>query len=225
MITYTGAMGTCAGVGLLLLVGLGYRLVWRPGPLPGWEGWALSLGSLGAISTALGLHMTLTWPLTLEGEVYKNFVFGEPILILGVLLLAAARWVWRRGPELAEGVDGLVDVVYAACRPVAVIILVQGAVLASNLVGAVNYKIFSTAPVQEPIFGTWPEPVVSIGLYAIVLALPALGALLLPVGVWLRSRPVLATAGAAWVAAGVGLTLAGVVVYGAHIAMDFNFRS
>ena len=58
---YNTIMGVAAGVGLLLVVRLGW-LLYRNRTIA-FEGWALAFGIVGLILFVTGLHMTLTWPL------------------------------------------------------------------------------------------------------------------------------------------------------------------
>lgn len=208
---------------LILLVMLGRILVYRPAPLVGWEGWALALGSLGVILAVLGGHMTMTWPLGPASVKFKNFLFGEPALVLGVLLVAAAMFLWRRGAELAvppENGKFTVDVL-AVARPVALIVAAQGLVMVSNTWGSIANGAFSTPPKEEPIFGTWPVWFTST-YHTSMLAFAALGALAFLPAVWRRSRVAMIVIAVAWGIAGVGYLLAGVTVYGAHIYMHYN---
>jgi len=92
--TYNTVMAVAAGVGLLLVVDLGRRL--RREEAVGVEGYAVAFAIVGALLTVTGLHMTLTWPLAPIGFPFDNIVFGEPALVFGVILLAAAVVrVWK----------------------------------------------------------------------------------------------------------------------------------
>src|SRR4051794_693438 len=103
MIMYNTLMGVAAGTALLLVPRywaalrgdrLPLQLVREPGhPV----GWAAAFGILGVVLTGLGFAMTVTHPLA-EAKPYIDTIFGEPSLMLGVLLLAAA-WVLGRRDE------------------------------------------------------------------------------------------------------------------------------
>lgn len=221
MITYTSLMGLAAGLGMVLITLLGYKLFIKKEAIPTFDGWALSLGGLGGILTALGLHMTLTWPLQ-SPERYKNFMFGEPILLLGVLFLLAAFFLWRRGDLLRKAADS--KYLTAVMAPMSLIIGGIGLALSALTLAAIQYQVFATAPPQEPILGTWPKPLVN-GILTALYALPAIGCLVAPFAMRSRNRVLMTITGSAWMLAGIGWIIAAVVVYFTHIAMDFNFRA
>jgi uncharacterized membrane protein len=100
MPTYNTIMALAAGVGLLLVVALGWQLM-TDRPIAT-EGWAVAFVILGAILAVTGLHMTLTWPLASGGFAFDNIIFGEPSLGFGALMLGAAIVLWRRGALFAE---------------------------------------------------------------------------------------------------------------------------
>ena len=62
--------------------------------------WSTGLAMTGLISLVTGLHMALTWPLP-EKMSFANIAFGEPSVLLGILLLGAALSVameWNLWP-------------------------------------------------------------------------------------------------------------------------------
>lgn len=221
MITYTSLMGLAAGLGMVLVVLLGYKLFFKKQSIVTFDGWALAFGGLGFILTALSLHMSLTWPLQAP-ERYKNFMFGEPVLLLGVLLMLAAIFLWRRGAKLHD--VSARTYMAAVIAPVSWIIGGTGLALAALTVAAFQYQVFATAPAQEPILGTLPKPLVN-AMLASLYALPALGCLLAPFAIYTRNRIAMAIVGSTWLLAGIGWIVTAVVVYFTHIAMDFNFRT
>ncbi|HWC05964.1 MAG TPA: DUF981 family protein, partial [Gemmatimonadota bacterium] len=95
MPTYNTVMAVAAGAALIMLVLFGRELIRDPSKVVP-EAWALGFGVVGAILSATGLHMTLTWPLAVDFP-FDNIIFGEPSLAFGVLLLAAALYLWRHG--------------------------------------------------------------------------------------------------------------------------------
>lgn len=84
-------MGLAAGAALATLAGIGRRLLARRRIDP--RGWAISIGVMGVVFFATGLHMTRTWPLAPTGSP-DNIAFGEPTLVLGILLLATSASVY-----------------------------------------------------------------------------------------------------------------------------------
>ncbi|MFG3423238.1 DUF981 family protein [Micromonospora sp. NPDC048063] len=216
---YTTMMGVATGAALILVVLLGREL--HRGKVANLDGWALTLGSTGVLLAVSGLHMVLTQPIQLEGEKFKNEFFGGLVGPFGVLLIAAAIYLWRRGGGLLAGPDP-VGRLYAVAGPPAVLVFGLGLSLIAVTVAAFRYEIFASAPVQEPIFGTAPKWLVNAGLSSL-FGLPALGATLAPIGVWLRNRSLMAASGVALAAAGAGWMLTGATVFYTHIGMAFNF--
>jgi len=97
--------------GLVILAGFFLRGLSSPNPRP----WAAPLAMVGAVAFLVGLHMTLTWPIT--GDLrFANVAFGETSVMLGVLLLGAALVV-------AKGWDLLPLSIYAVVAGVAAIVL------------------------------------------------------------------------------------------------------
>ena len=97
---YNTLMAVPAGLALVMLAVMGRRL--GRGETVHRHAWATAFAALGFVLTALGLHMTLTWPLT-GPTAFDNIVFGEPSLALGVLLIAGAFLLgadrfWRAAP-------------------------------------------------------------------------------------------------------------------------------
>src|SRR5215831_3618092 len=102
------------------------------------------------------------WPYT--KVLQANIKMGEPALVFGLLLLAAAFFLWRksdafvnpgRGPEKsAKASDYLISVL----RPVSVWIFAAGLMMV-----AIVYYQLGHAPPQEPISGyfadSWVEPI------------------------------------------------------------------
>lgn len=230
MITYTTLMGVAAGLALILITRLGYKLVYRREAVRSFEGWALAFAGLGSILTLLSAHMTLTWPLQAP-ERFKNFMFGELNLAFGVLLLLAAFFLWLRGEKLlvlmtagAAKANEARAYILSVIRPVSWIVFGLGLALTACTVAALQYKVFATAPPQEPLVGTMPKDLVNLSL-SMLYALPAIGALLTPLAVYKRNRSVMATVGIAFFVTGIGWLVVGALVYYTHIAMDFNFRA
>jgi len=77
-------------VGLLLLAGYVYR--GQDDEDPG--RWVPGFAATGLVATAIGTNLSLTWPL--PGP--YNATFGEPSVLLGIVLLAGALALARRWP-------------------------------------------------------------------------------------------------------------------------------
>jgi uncharacterized membrane protein len=229
MITYTTLMGFAAGISMILVTVLGYKLFYKQAKVDTFDGWALSFAGLGGILTVLGAHMSIIWPLQAP-ERFKNFMFGEPVLVLGVLLLLAAFFLWRRSDMLITLLHGTKSQqkdarnhLFAVIQPVSWIIFGLGLVLGACTIAAFQYEVFATAPAQEPILGTLPKALTNTAL-SMLYALPALGCLLVPVAFYLRSRKVMLASGLLILLTGIGWLAVATLVYYTHIAMDFNFR-
>lgn len=216
MPTYNTVMALAAGAGLLLVVGLGYRL--RSTKQVPVAGYALAYGVLGVILTLTGLHMTLTWPLAAGGFPYDNVIFGEPSLIFGVLLLAAAFYLWKRG-ETLYAPEGRSDVVAGVAGPVSVFVFAAGLAAFAIAAAGIRYGLFA-APPQEPISGTFAgHPMIEATFISLLYALVGLGAVLFPFALRRRAAAVQAVAGVAWGLAGIAFLLFGALNYFTHIGL------
>jgi hypothetical protein len=227
MITYTTLMGLAAGVAMILLAVLGYKLFYKRTAIATFDGWALSFTGLGSILAILGAHMSIAWPLQ-NPERFKNFMFGEPVFALGVLLVLAGFFLWRRGDTLVAMLSGKGDekaraYLLAVMQPIVWIVFALGMALAACAVGAFQYEVFGTAPTQEPLFGTMPKSLAN-AFFSMFYVLPALGCLLAPLALYGRNRIVMMISGGAIFLTGLGWLAIAVFVYYSHIAMDFNFR-
>ena len=54
------------------------------------KSWSPAFGAVGLVALLTGLHMSLTWPITLAKLQFANVAFGEMSVLFGVLFLAAA---------------------------------------------------------------------------------------------------------------------------------------
>lgn len=218
MPTYNTLMAVAAGCGLLLVVALGYRLVkGRPTVA---DGWALAFGVLGLILTTTGLHMTLTWPLAGQGFPFDNIIFGEPSLAFGVMLLATAFYLWRRGDTLGEP-----DPLGAAARvagPLSLFVFAMGLACFAIAAAGLRYQLFA-APPQEPITGVFAgTPAVEAAFISLLYVLVGVGAVLFPFVLRARRGPLLIITGGAWGLAGVVFLLFGALNYFTHIGLIVN---
>lgn len=216
MITYTTIMGLVVGISLMLVPYFMYLLFTRKTEVT-IVSWSATLGGLGATLVLFGGAMSLTWPLK-DPEKYKNFMFGEPVFMLGILLIVAAVVLWSQGTHLNA------ETIFNFARPASFIIFALGLALSALTIGAVQYEVFATAPPQEPLLGTLPKSLVNLSLCSL-FAIPAFGCLAATAGIWFKSIRFLKVAGVSWFIAGAGWLIVSVVVYYTHIAMDFNFRA
>lgn len=223
MPTYNTIMSIAAGAGLLLLVALG-KALHRDKKFRA-EGWALSAGVLGFILTLTGAHMTLTWPFA-KYFPFDNIIFGETSLGFGVLLLAAAFYLWKRSTMLAEAEDRAAEVA-ATAKPLGIFILGLGLALFGIAAAGIIFQLFA-APVEEPIsgaFAQWPwlEATFMSGLFALI----GVGSVIFPFAIKDFSQQkaisgVTKTMGVVWTIAGVAFLLFGALNFYTHIGLIVN---
>ncbi len=221
MITFTSIMGLAAGVGLILLPMMMFQLYRNR--IQSFDGWALNFGGLALTLLIFGGYMSLTWPLK-DPEKFKNFMFGELTFLMGILLLITAIFLWKRGDTILEKREQAVDYLFQVAQPLSVFVFAVGLALLMNSIGAIQYKVFSFAPPQEPILGTWPRPLVNFILCSLYV-IPTIGCLLTLPAVYMKSHKLMKIACSTWLITGIGWLIVATVVYYTHIAMDFNFRA
>ena len=220
MPTYNTVMSVAVGAGLILLVLLGRELLRAPGKVVV-EGWSLAFGVLGAILTATGLHMTLTWPLAAGGFPFDNIIFGETSLAFGVLLLAAAFYLWTRGRAALDRSDAT-EHLSAVARPVSVFVLGMGLGLVAIAIAGVTYQLFA-APPEEPISGAFAAyPLVEAIFMSGLIALVGVGAILFPFALRPGRTAVRTVIGWTWAVAGVAFLLFGAMNFFTHIGLIVN---
>ncbi|MFI6483494.1 DUF981 family protein [Nonomuraea sp. NPDC050663] len=218
MPTYNTIMAVAAGIGLLLMVALGRDLL--RGRTDGLTGYALAFGVLGTILTTTGLHMTLTWPLAGQGFPFDNIIFGEPSLAFGVMLLAAALYLWKRGLALRESAD-LAEHVVAVARPVSWFAAAMGLACFGIAAAGWTYTLFA-APPQEPISGLLADyPLVEATFISGLYVLVGVGAVLLPFAL-VRPGGLAKVIGWCWGLSGLAFTLFGALNYFTHIGLIVN---
>ncbi|GAA4424952.1 DUF981 domain-containing protein [Georgenia halophila] len=225
MPTYNTIMAVAAGVGLLGLVQF-FRDVLRRRDGVSTDGWALNFGVLGTILTTTGLHMTLTWPLAAGGFPFDNIIFGETSLGFGVLLLAAALYLWRRGSDALVGAN-VAEHLARVARPVSIFVAFLGGALIAIAIAGVRYQLFA-APPQEPISGAFAQwPLVEAIFMSGLLALVGVGAIAFPFAVRsveagrTKAAPVV-IAGWSWAVSGTVVGLFGVMNFFTHIGLIVN---
>jgi uncharacterized membrane protein len=226
--TYNTIMAVAAGLGLVLMVALGYQV--ERGRSVHRQAWAVAFFALGAILTVTGLHMSLTWPLS-GPTAFDNIAFGEPSLGMGVLLMAGA-WLlgssrfWPEPEHTGELTATSWGHLARLLQPLSWFAFVMGfALLAIALVGPI-YEPWE-APPQEPITGEFADQQVLENTFlAILYAGTGLGAILTPFALMRRTfgeaRGLLKVIGACWLVTGVIWTGFGALNYYTHIGLTIN---
>jgi uncharacterized membrane protein len=239
--TYNTIMAVGAGLGLVLIVALGYQL--ERGQTVHRQAWAAAFFALGAILALTGLHMTLTWPLS-GPTAFDNIAFGEPSLAMGVLLvvgswLLGSRRAWQgaAGTAATSATGATVDVsqeltaaswphLARLLQPLSWFAFVMGfALIAIAFVGPI-YEPWE-APPQEPITGEFTNhQVLENTFLALLYAGTGLGAILLPFALLRRTlekaRGLLKVVGALWLVTGVVWVAFGALNYYTHIGLTIN---
>jgi uncharacterized membrane protein len=223
MILYNTVVGLAGGVGLLLVSQLLKQFANADTIQP--EGFALAFGITGFIQTVLGLTISVMWPYT--KVLHANIMMGEPALVFGLLLLAAAFFLWRksdafvdlgRGPEKSAKASAYL---ISVLRPVSVWIFAAGLMMVSLVIAIVYYQL-GQAPPQEPISGyfadSWVEPI----FLALLWGLIALGALFTPFALLKWNRKIVNVTVNCWSVAGVLLVLSSAMNYFTHIGLLMN---
>ncbi|WP_367402526.1 DUF981 family protein [Kocuria marina] len=223
MPTYNTIMSIAVGAGLIMLVLLGRDLHRNENFKP--EGWALASGTFGLILTITGTHMTLTWPLATYFP-FDNIIFGETSLGFGVLLLAVAFYLWKRGTALVASKDRAAEAASVA-KPLGIFVLGLGLALFAIAAAGVVFQLFA-APADEPIsgaFARWPwlEAIFMSGLFALIGA----GAVIFPftLSSFSSIRPLSGIAkfmGLMWGVAGIAFLLFGALNFYTHIGLILN---
>lgn len=232
--TYNTLMAVSAGLGLVLIVALGYQLA--RGHSVDRHGWAAVFMVLGALLTLTGAVMTLTWPLS-GPTAFDNIAFGEPSLAMGALLIAGAVLLggdrfWRLSASAPAGAleSRIGRAQWPRLRellaPLSWFGLVMGlALIAIAVVGPV-YEPWE-APPQEPISGEFGDtPVLENTFLAILYALTGIGAILLPFALAResleRAAGLLKAVAACWLIAGLIWVGFGCLNYYTHIGLTIN---
>ncbi|MFB7556346.1 DUF981 family protein [Streptomyces brevispora] len=219
MPTYNTIMSLAAGVGLLLVVALGYQILTGKSVVP--DSWALAFGVLGLILFATGLHMTLTWPLAGQGFPFDNVIFGEPSLAFGVLLLAASLYLWKRGAALEASGDRPRTVAVLS-GPVSLLVFGLGLACLAIAAAGWKYTLFA-APPEEPISGEFADhPLLEASFMSMLYVLVGVGAILFPLVLRRRGGAVAWVVGVCWTLGGLAFLLFGALNYFTHIGLIVN---
>lgn len=237
MPTYNTIMSLAAGAGLVALVLFARDLLRHGEEEPAsTDGWSLTFGVLGLILTLTGLHMALTWPLASGGFAFDNVIFGETSLGFGVLMLALALHLARRGDRLMASPAPFAEMARTA-RPLGIFIIGLGLALLAIMAAGMAYQLFA-APPQEPISGAFAEwPVVEATFMSLLFGLVGLGAVLAPFATRSLGRAARTAApegaavlvpgiakvvGVLWLVTGVVFVLFGAMNFYTHIGLIVN---
>lgn len=176
MPTYNTIMAVAVGAALMSLVSFSREL--KGNKSMALEPWAIGFAVPGFILTTTGLHMTLTWPLA-KYFPFDNIIFGETSLGFGVLLLAAAFYLWMRGAALLATRD-VAQAVGTAAKPISIFIFGLGLALIAIACAGIVFQLFA-APPEEPLTGIFaPYPWLEATAVSSLFACVGIGALLFP---------------------------------------------
>ena len=221
LITYNTIMSIAAGGALLTLVWFGRSLL--KGEKLDMRSWSLAFAVPGVILFLTGLHMTLTWPLALLP--FDNIIFGETSLGFGVLLVAAAFYLWRRSDAIDESGEQLMHLSRVA-KPLSIFIFGMGLALGAIAFAGLIFQLFA-APPEEPISGAfastpWVEAIFMSGMFAFVGFGAVLFPLALPKESLPRPTPLQWIVGFVWGLSGLGFFLFGALNFFTHIGLIVN---
>lgn len=213
MIIYNTLIGVCAGVALVLVAQLQRRLTRSPASVDR-RAWAAAFAVLGAALALLGGLTAVTWPLVVNPPI--NIVFGEPSLLLGLLLLGAAGYLWRSADRPTRPAD---------TTPIGLIVFALGLVLAACAVAIGRFNLVGGAPEAEPITGRLHDlPWIENTFFVILYGLAALGALLAPAAKLTDNRAARVMR-FAWTTSGVLFLLFSALNYYTHVGLLLNLET
>ncbi|GGQ85380.1 DUF981 family protein [Couchioplanes azureus] len=223
LIMFNTTMGVAAGVALMLVPRFWAVVRGDRPPLllvshqRAGGGWAATFGVLGAILAGLGFVMTVWHPLA-PAKDHIDTIFGEPTLILGVLLLAAAWYLARSGDPLDP------DRLRTALSPASWMVFWLGIVLAWCAAAIARFDAVSSAPAEEPITGLLHDwPIIENLFFAIVLyGLAAVGCLAFPFAIRPQSRVAWPVMYWAWTVSGVAFALFSAMNFYTHTGLLIN---
>lgn len=220
MPTYNTIMSIAAGAALMSLVQFARALkIEQDLHL---ESWALAFVVPGLILTITGIHMSLTWPFA-KYFPYDNIIFGETSFGFGVLLLAAAFYLWNRGAVILASGDPA-RYLAMVTQPLSLFIIGMGLALVAIAAAGLVFQLFA-APPQEPISGAfapypWIEATFMSGMFGVI----GIGAVLCPLALRDFSAGSKITVlqsiiGWLWGLSGLGFFLFGALNFFTHIGL------
>ncbi len=224
IIMFNTVMGVCAGLALLLVPrywavlrgdSLPLQIITEPGER---TAWAATFGILGVLLTSLGFVMTVTHPLAAV-KPYIDTVFGEPSLMLGLILLAAAWHLGRRDDTALDAAR-----LQSILTPMSWIIFWLGVVLLWCTLAILRFDVISSAPAEEPITGLLHHyPAVENTFFALVLYGPAaLGCLIFPAAIKAQHRKTWLTLYWCWTISGFAFAAFSAMNFYTHTGMLAN---
>lgn len=212
MILYNTLMGVCAGGGMILVAEL-LRTLTTGRTIRAGTGPALLV--FGIPLTVLAGAMTLTWPLTVNPPI--NIAFGEPSLMLGILMVLAGVVLTRYSMGSKEVWAPRLD----ALGPIKWVVFYVGLILLSTSSAIFSYNLVGDAPPNEPITGQftgWENT-----FFGLIYLVAAVGCLLTP---WLKTKPhiINALVFGTWMESGLAFLLFSVLNYRTHIGLLINIE-
>ena len=229
MILYNTLMGVAAGLALILGPVLARKLFRRELVAP--EGWSLTFGILGVILTFMGGLMAVTWPLTANPPI--NIMFAEPTLVLGLLLLAASLFLWRRrevvvalASKSRKDATQAWDELHRVLAPVTWLGFALGMILLACSAAVFRFGFVGGAPELEPITGRFGHlPWLENSFFGILYLLPAVALLIGPWAFKTLNPKLLAVMGWCMVIAGVVFLGFSALNYYTHIGLLVNLET
>lgn len=229
MILYNTLMGVAAGLALILGPVLVRKLLRRELVAP--EGWSLTFAVLGAVLTFMGGLMAVTWPLTANPPI--NIMFAEPTFVLGLMLLAAALFLWRRrelvvslASKSRKDADQGWEELRRTLLPATWLGFALGMILLSCSAAVFRFGFVGGAPELEPITGRIGHlPWLENGFFGFLYLLPALALLVGPWAFKTLNPRLLTFMGWCMVVAGVVFLGFSALNYYTHIGLLVNLET
>ncbi len=229
MILYNTLMGVSAGLALILVPVLAQKLRKREAVSP--EGWSMTFTVLGVALTFLSATMAVTWPLTANPPI--NIMFSEPSLVLGLMLLTAAFFLWRRRElviALSAKVPKVADPAWAELRgvltPISWLGFALGMILLACSIAVLRFGFVGGAPELEPITGRIGNmPWLENSFFGLLYLLPAIALLIGPWALRSFNPKLLRVMGICMSVAGVLFLGFSVMNYYTHIGMLVNLQT
>lgn len=225
MIMFNTLMGVAAGSALVLVPHLwasltGARTLLPADRRPSAAGWAGAFGVLGGILTVLGLVMTVTHPLAVAVP-WVDTLFGEPCLMLGLLLLAAAWWLSRQPPGWTDDISQMRNIL----APITWLLAALGLILAWCSIAIARFRAIGGAPTAEPITGRLSDwPWIENTFFGLLYGAAALGCLLAPAAIR-GHRTAWAWLYWCWTLSGIAFALFSALNYYTHTGLIINITT